>query len=230
MLEGANKLLEETNYSIYTMTSEKAGQYCVIIPNNVTEPLNMLIDLHKKELFDAVANSTKTKEDLTTELKNEYEKVKLEHPSSMLIFPMVEENTYLNAVNNNDKQKMIDETGKVRAITSELYGKLQELGIEKQKIKNQIMIVENKEEDKKYISWLKEQMPDPSYVEGIPLQEEKKEETPIESTNIFETAATETPTVPENPIVEENKEESPIADMDVFGPSEPTEAPAPVVE
>ena len=63
ILEGANKLTDNNEYSVYTMNSAAAGQYCVILPNNTTGTLNMLIDLHQKQLFDEVSKGTKTKDD-----------------------------------------------------------------------------------------------------------------------------------------------------------------------
>ena len=65
ILEGANKLKEENEYIIYAMNSATAGQYCVIIPNNPTGTLNMLIDLHYKKMFDDVTSGVKSKDELT---------------------------------------------------------------------------------------------------------------------------------------------------------------------
>lgn len=174
-LEGANILKEDSTYTIYAFNSETAGQYCVTVPNEPKETINMLIDLHEKKLFDEVTAGTKTKEDFTKVIEEEYLNIKGVFPCGILITPMLNEDEYSNAVNNLDKQKMFDETKKIGAITSELYKKLIENGIEKQKINQKIKIVEKNETDDKYINWLKEQMP--NFVEGVSLA---KEETPVE--------------------------------------------------
>ncbi len=173
ILEGANKLKEESSYTIYAMNSATAGQYCAIIPNSANDTLNMLIDLHEKKLFDEVSSGVKTKDDLTNVLEKEYEQIKSKYPYGILIVPMIKEEEYSNAVNTLDKQKMFDETKKIGAITSELYKKLTESGVEKQKINQKIIMIEQNEVDAKYVNWLKEQMP--NYVEGISLEEKKEE-------------------------------------------------------
>ena len=174
ILEGANKLSDNNEYSVYTMNSAAAGQYCVILPNNTTGTLNMLIDLHQKQLFDEVSKGTKTKDDLIKVLTDEYLKGKEKYPNNILIVPMINNEEFSSAVATLDKQKMFDETKKIGAITSELYKKLTAAGIDKQKIDQKIIMIENKEEDTKFVNWLKEQMP--NFVEGISLTEAPKEE------------------------------------------------------
>ena len=150
ILEGANKLKETNEYNIYTINSAAAGQYCVIVPNDTTGTLNMLIDLHQKPLFDEVSSGTKTKDDLINVLTEEYQKGKAKYPSSILIVPMINNEEFSSAVSTLDKQKMFDETKKIGAITSELYKKLTSAGLDKQKIDQKIIMIENKEEDTKF--------------------------------------------------------------------------------
>ena len=231
ILEGANKLKEEQEYIIYAINSANAGQYCVVAPKNVTGTYNMLIDVHHKKLFDEVMAGTKTKEELLDVLTKEYTEIKLQNESGMLVVPMLNEEEFRNSVTNLDKQKMFDETKKIGAITSELYKKMTESGIEKQKINQKIMIVEKEAEDEKYVTWLKEQMP--NYVEGVSLKkEEKKEETsesPLMGGNIFGTpTTTATPATEPTPAASTPEQvaptpevsETPVAN-DIFNNTQP---------
>ncbi len=233
ILEGANKLKEDSLYTVYAMNSTTAGQYCVVMPNNINDTLNMLIDLHEKSLFDEVASETKTKDDLINALEKEYEQVKTKYPFGILIVPMIKEDEYANAVNTLDKQKMFDETKKIGAITSELYKKLTESGVEKQKINQKIIMIEKEEVDGKYVNWLKEQMP--NYVEGISLGE-KKEETPVpqETTNIFgiptEEVKNEAPSEPIAPQLEEAPKTDGIFDNNPIPPATQEPIPTPPLE
>ena len=202
ILEGANKINEATDYSIYTVNSATAGQYCVMIPTDTNNTLNMLIDLHQKSLFDEVASGTKTKDDLINILNGEYQKAKAKYPYGILIIPMMDNNEFLLAVSNMDKQKMFDETKKIGAITSELYKKLTTAGIDKQKINQKIIMIEKKEEDTKFVNWLKEQMP--NYVEGTSLEEQKEQAEapgPIASADIFGVATEEEKKEETTPVV-----------------------------
>ena len=209
ILEGANKLNEATDYSIYTVNSATAGQYCVMIPNDTNNTLNMLIDLHQKSLFDEVAKGTKTKDDLINVLNEEYQKTKAKYPYGILIIPMMDNNEFISAVNNVDKQKMFDETKKIGAITSELYKKLTTAGIDKQKINQKIIMIEKKEEDTKFVNWLKEQMP--NYVEGVSLEgpEQTTASEPVVSTDIFGVATEEEKKEETTPAVEAPTVETP---------------------
>ena len=226
VLEGANKLKEDSVYTLYATNSPTAGQYCVIIPNNIENTSNMLVDLHKKTLFDEVSNGTKTKDDLANVLEEEYNKIKESYPYGILIVPMMKEEEYTNAVNTLDKQKMFDETKKIGAITSELYKKLTEGGIEKQKINQKIIIIEKEEVDTKYVNWLKEQMP--NYVEGISLEPKKEETIKPEENNIFgmpTTQPTETEPVAQITIPPVTPTtESPTASNDIFGATQQTQS------
>ncbi len=179
-LEGGINFNETADYIIYTMNSPQTGQYCTILPKNTTETLNMLIDFHKKNSFDKITNGSITKEQLIEELSKEYSILKEKYPNSILVFPMMNEEELTNAINNNDKQKMFDETKKISAITSELYKKLIASGIEKQKINQQIMIIETNSQDTQFVNWLKEQMP--NFVEGIDYSQLNKTS---ENTNPF---------------------------------------------
>ena len=241
ILEGANKLSDNNEYSVYTMNSAAAGQYCVILPNNTTGTLNMLIDLHQKQLFDEVSKGTKTKDDLIKVLTDEYLKGKEKYPNNILIVPMINNEEFSSAVATLDKQKMFDETKKIGAITSELYKKLTAAGIDKQKIDQKIIMIENKEEDTKFVNWLKEQMP--NFVEGISLTEAPKEEVqapaePTATPDIFGLPAEEpkvetpapapepAPAVEPEPTPEVTPEpQAPI--FDIPAAPEPTPAPEP---
>ncbi len=226
ILEGANKLKEDSTYTIYAINSQTAGQYCVVVPNNINETLNMLIDLHQKNIYDEVASGAKTKDDLINTLIEIYTQTKTVYPNGMLIVPMFNETEYSNAVTNLDKQKMFDETKKIGAITRELYKKITDSGVEKQKIDQKIIIIEKSETDTKYINWLKEQMP--GFVEGVSLkQEEKVAELTLNVSDIFGTPTEPTQvennqTPPTTPVEEQNQTN------DFF--SNPTPVETPTVE
>lgn len=230
ILEGANKLKEENEYIIYAMNSANAGQYCVVVPKNATGTYNMLIDVHHKSLFDEVTSGIKTKEDLMNTLSTEYADVKKQNESGILVVPMLNEVEFKNAINNLDKQKMFDETKKIGAITSELYKKMTESGIDKQRINQKIMIVEKEAEDEKYVNWLKEQMP--NYVEGISFQKKEEVQATTSSTqpalgDIFGTPTQEPTPAPVEEIVPPAPEASVDAPVTngIFGSTPTTTAP-----
>lgn len=164
-LDGAINLNETNEYTIYTMNSVATGQYGVVVPKNVNVALNMLVDLHMKSSFDGVGSGTKTREQLVAEINDEYGKLKGKYAEGMLVMPMINEVEFQTIVSNGDKQKMFDEVKKIGAITSELYKKLTDSGIDKQKIDQKIIIVQKTSEDEKFVSWLKEQMP--NFVDGV---------------------------------------------------------------
>ena len=201
-LEGAINFNETENYTIYTMNSVTTGQYGVVMPKNIVGTLNMLVDLHMKDSFGAVSSGAKTKEQLIGEISEEYNKLKSKYTDGMLVIPMIDEAMFENAVINNDKQKMFDEVKKIGAITSELYKKLTESGVEKQKIDQKIIIVEKNQNDENFVSWLKEQMP--NFVDGISYSELVGTETisnPFMSNNdIFGPAPVEAPKVETTPV------------------------------
>ena len=239
ILEGANKLKEDSTYTVYAINSQTAGQYCVVVPNNTNETMNMLIDLHQKKLYDEVASGAKTKDDLTNTLVNIYNQTKTTYPYGMLIVPMFNEEEYSTAVANLDKQKMFDETKKIGAITSELYKKITESGVEKKKIDQKIIIIEKSETDTKYINWLKEQMP--GFVEGVSLgQEEMKQEEPpaVSVSDIFGTPVENNTPPLVTPAAEPTKvddffasptpTETPTIESNIPTPTEPSIAPTPV--
>lgn len=174
-LDGAIKFGEGNNYTIYTMNSATTGQYCVILPNGVNNSLDMLVDLHRKVDFDAVTSGSKSKEELVADISKEYDLLNAKYAERILVIPMIDENSFKMAVNNNDKQKMFDETKKIGAITSEIYKKLTDSGIDGQKINQKIIMVEKSDDDVKFVEWLKTQMP--NFVDGFLYSEiEKKEE------------------------------------------------------
>lgn len=209
ILEGANKLKEDNEYVIQAINSATAGQYCIVMPKNVDTTLNMLIDLHQKTLFDEVSSGAKTMDVLLTELTEEYQKVKEKNPNGLLVVPMLDENEFASTVNNLDKQKIFDETKKIGAITSELYKKLTAAGLDKQKINQKIMILEKKDEDVKYINWLKEQMP--NFVEGVSLTQAPAEQpTPAPTANVDIFGAPSTPEPTPAPVTPEPVPETPV--------------------
>lgn len=168
-LEGAINFNENDIYTIYTMNSASAGQYCVVLPKNNNGVYNMLVDLHMKALFDQVNTGAKTKDDLVGEINTEYNKIKTKYVDAILVIPMLNENDYVNIINTGDKQKMFDEVKKIGAITSELYKKLTTSGIEKSKIDQKIIILEKNDYDKKFVEWLIGQMP--NFVSGVSINE-----------------------------------------------------------
>jgi hypothetical protein len=185
-LEGAINLNETNDYIIYTMNSVTSGQYGVVIPKNTNLTMNMLVDLHMKGSFDGVGIGVKTREQLVDEISDEYNKLKTRYSNGMLVMPMIDEVNFQGTVTNGDKQKMFDEVKKIGAITSELYKKLTESGVDKQKIDQKIIIVEKKQEDEKFVAWLKEQMP--NFVDGVLYNEliaTQPLENPFVSNNIF---------------------------------------------
>ena len=168
-LEGAINLNETNDYIVYTMNSVTTGQYGVVVPKNISGTLNMLVDLHMKGSFDGVGNGSKTKEQLVEEITVEYNNLKTKYANGILVMPMIDEVVFENTVSTGDKQKMFDEVKKIGAITSELYKKLTEQGVDKQKIDQKIIIVEKNQYDEKFVVWLKEQMP--NFVDGVNYSE-----------------------------------------------------------
>lgn len=191
-LEGANIFFDTTDYTIYTMNSVTTGQYCVVLPKNNNGTYNMLVDLHMKNAFDSINNGSKTKEQLIEEIKNEYSGVKNKYSDGILVIPMIDENLYASAISNNDKQKMFDKVKKIGAITSEIYKKLTDSGIDKQKIDQKIIIITKNDNDIKFVDWLKEQMP--NFVIGVNSSE-------LESTNnVNPFMENNNPFMPETPV------------------------------
>ena len=188
-LEGAINLNETNDYIIYTMNSVNTGQYGVVVPKNISGTLNMLVDLHMKSSFDGVGNGTKTKEQLISEISDEYNKLKTKYVDGMLVMPMLDEALYQSTVLNGDKQKLFDEVKKIGAITSELYRKLTEQGIDKQRIDQKIILVEKTSDDEKFVSWLKEQSNMANFIDGFLYSELNTPEQVVnpfvDSNNIF---------------------------------------------
>lgn len=231
-LEGAINFNETTDYIIYTMNSATTGQYGLVMPKNINGTLNMLVDLDMKGSFDSVSSGVKTKEQLVAEISEEYNKIKSKYVYGILVMPMIDEVMFRGAVVNNDKQRMIEEVKKIRAITSELYKKLTDAGIEKEKIDQKIIIVEKDQDDEKFVLWLKEQMP--NFIEGIRYSELTTVQEVVnpfaDSNNIFGPAVTET--VPTETKVEEAAPSSPMSSGSIFDTpaSIPTVAPISPVE
>ena len=238
-LEGANAFCENNLFTIYTVNSMTSGEYAVVIPKNVIGTVNMIIDFHRKELFDQLISGNKTKEDLVKEVEVEYNFIKNTYSNFMLVFPMFVENDYVSTVNSNDKQKMFDEVKKVGAITSELYKNVTQGGFLAQNINQKIIILSKTKEDTTFIDWLRIQMP--NFVEGLKYVEEKKEEAnpfmgvnpfgpaPVENptsttvqpsgNSIFDTPVTPQPAVQPEPVVTPTIEATP--NNDIFGTATP---------
>ena len=173
-LEGANAFLENENFTLYTVNSLSSGEYAVVMPKSVMGMINVLIDFHQKGNFDALQTGSKTKEDLLNEVNSTYKMVKSTYSIFILVYPMFNEDDYVNVVRSNDKQKMFDEVKKIGAVTSEIYKKITESGMDASKIDQKIIILEKTTEDTDFVTWLKGQMP--NFVEGLKIVEEKKEE------------------------------------------------------
>ena len=170
-LSGANTLRETNDYIIYTMNSVATGQYGVVVPKNVSGTLNMLVDLHMKSSFDLVNSGSKTVDELVNEIGEEYIKLRIKYSNGMLVTPMLDNVYFQNIVNTGDKQKMFDEVKKIGAITSELYKKLTESGMNRQSIDQKIIIVEKDNFDERFVTWLKEQNNMNNFVDGVKYNE-----------------------------------------------------------
>lgn len=186
-LQGANNFFENDVFILYTVNSSQTGQYCVVVPKIFGSAVSMLVDINKKTLFDSLINGSITKEELVLKIKEEYEILSTDYSGSILVFPMLDINVFTSIVNASDKQKMFDETKKIGGITSELYKSLTESNVDKSKVSQKIVIVENNEVDVKYVEWLKVQMP--NFVDGISLEEFKNKinvaTNPFASVNPF---------------------------------------------
>lgn len=228
-LEGAINLNETADYIIYAMNSVTTGQYGVVVPKNINGTLNMLVDLHMKGSFDGVNNGSKTKEQLVNDISEEYNKLKTKYADGMLVMPMIDEAVFQTTVANGDKQKMFDEVKKIGAITSELYKKLTDSGIDKQKIEQKIIIVEKNQEDEKFVAWLKEQMP--NFVDGILYSELNGTQSGVnpfvDGGNIFGPVQAEEPKVAE-PIVATPVSSGIFDNVAPVAPVAPVENVAPV--
>lgn len=245
-LEGAINFNENDISSIYTMNSSNAGQYCIITPKNPDGVLSMLVDFSKKDLFDSLANGTVSKDEVLKEINEEYSKLRETYSSGMLIFPMMVKSDLDNAVNNNDKQKMFDETKKIAAFTSDVYKKVIDSGVDKAKVSQKIIIVENDETDSKFVTWLKEQQP--NFVESIKYVKPKEEaaQSNASSNDIFGNPSVEpqpvsgdifasnnveekVESVPDNASeVSEATEETTASNNDIFGGSPVNDSIEPV--
>lgn len=219
-LEGANNFFENNDFVMYTMNSPQTGQYCAVIPKNFGTAVSMLVDINKKALFDSLISNAITKEQLVEKLEEEYKIIGNTYSGSVLVFPMLDINMLASAVNSGDKQKMFDETKKIGGITSELYKKLTESGVDKSKVSQKIVIVENNDIDVKFVDWLKGQMP--NFVDGVSLEELKaKASAPAQASNPFASV---------NPFTGEAENVSPQPTNDIFGPSPVNNVESPVVE
>ena len=168
-LEGANNFSENNNSTIYTMNSVQTGQYCVVVPKNIGDKVRMLVDLNMKKSFDSLINNSITKDSLVTDINEEYSNIEKDYSGSVLVIPMIDVDEFGNSVNSNDKQTIFNETKKIGSITSEIYQKLCNSGVDKAKIDQKIVIIEKTDVDKKFVSWLEEQMP--NFVDGVDYNE-----------------------------------------------------------
>lgn len=200
-LEGANNFSENSNSTIYTINSQQTGQYSIVMPKNTDKEISMLIDLNMKPAFDSVINNSMTKESLVQQINEEYTYINNTYPSGVLVFPMLDINLLTSSINSGDKQKIFDETKKIGSITSEIYKKLNDAGVDKSKINQKIIIVEKTDVDNKFVSWLEEQMP--NFVDGISYNELKNKQSnqpsssdPFASINPFTGEASKVQTAP----------------------------------
>ena len=212
-LEGANIFNESNDYKIFTMNSANAGQYCVVLPKNSDSNMNMLVDLHMKDVIDGLSNGSKTKEEVIELINKEYSDVKGKFANGILVLPMLDDNALNNSIINSDKQKMFDEVKKIGAITSEVYKKLTDSGVDKNKISQQIVIVEKGENDNKFVSWLKEQMP--NFVDGFSYEATKANTSNDIFGNNTVNEEVKTPEVNSESVVESTPE--PVVSNDLFG-------------
>lgn len=212
-LEGAINFHDTELYTIYTMNSSTAGQYCVVLPKNSNGMYNMLVDLHMKSLFDSVNAGSKSRDELINEISGEYNNIKTKYSDAILVIPMFDEANYINIINTDDKQKMFDEVKKIGAITSELYKKLVDGGLDKSRLDQKIIIVEKNDYDKKFVEWLVGQMP--NFVSSVNMNELSA--TPVNPfvanepvNNIFGAPVIETPTVTDNVVNNTNVVNEPV--------------------
>ena len=200
-LAGANNFSENSNSTIYTINSQQTGQYSIVMPKNTDKEISMLIDLNMKPAFDSVINNSMTKESLVQQINEEYTYINNTYPSGVLVFPMLDINLLTSSINSGDKQKIFDETKKIGSITSEIYKKLNDAGVDKSRINQKIIIVEKTDVDNKFVSWLEEQMP--NFVDGISYNELKNKQSnqpsssdPFASINPFTGEASKVQTAP----------------------------------
>lgn len=234
-LEGAINFHDTELYTIYTMNSSTAGQYCVVLPKNNNGMYNMLVDLHMKSLFDSVNAGSKSKDELINDISGEYNNLKTKYNDAILVIPMFDEGNYVNIINTNDKQKMFDEVKKIGAITSELYKKLVDGGLDKSRLDQKIIIVEKNDYDKKFVEWLIGQMP--NFVSSVSMSEFTAiNENPFvanePANNIFGAPVVETPNVTDNVVNNTNVvNETVVPNNNIFNEQPATESVAvPVVE
>ena len=200
-LAGANNFSENSNSTIYTINSQQTGQYSIVMPKNTDKEISMLIDLNMKPAFDSVINNSMTKESLVQQINEEYTYINNTYPSGVLVFPMLDINFLTSSINSGDKQKIFDETKKIGSITSEIYKKLNDAGVDKSRINQKIIIVEKTDVDNKFVSWLEEQMP--NFVDGVSYDELKNKQSnqpsssdPFASINPFTGEASKVQTAP----------------------------------
>lgn len=207
-LDGAIKFSESNDSIIYTMNSPQTGQYCVVLPKSIDNGLSMLVDINQKSLFDSLISNSITKEQLIKKIDEEYKYVKSMYSDGILVLPMLDAGILGNAIINNDKQKMFDEVKKIGGITSEIYKKLTDGGVDKSKIDQKIMIIECNDNDVKFVEWLKGQMP--NFVDGVSLEKMK-------SNYNSSTVNNNDPFANVNPFTGEATKVEPV--NDIFGPA-----------
>ena len=173
-LAGVSAFLENDKFTVYPVNSAVGGQYVAVMPKNVLGNINVLLDLHQKRIFDDLQTGNESKDSLLKEINDSYDFIKNTYQDFILVYPMFVEEEYVSVVNSNDKQKLFDEVKKMGAITSEIYKKVTENGVDASRIDQKIIILEKTSEDSKFVAWLKEQMP--NFVEGLKVVVEKKEE------------------------------------------------------
>ena len=164
-LAGAIKFEENVSTILYTMNSPQTGQYAVVVPKDSSLDYVMVVDTNMKTEFDLLMKNSISKEALITKINEKYNYVVNKYKGAIFVMPMLDVNDLVNAINSGDNSKMMAETQKIGAITSEIYAKLTENGIAKDKINQKINILECNDNDVKFVSWLKGQMP--NFVDAI---------------------------------------------------------------
>lgn len=186
MLKDATNFSENSNSIIYTMNSPQTGQYAIVVPKDVDSGLSMVVDVNMKSSFDSMIGNSMSKDDLVGSIFDKYNLVKTKYSGGILVMPMLDKTSLDNAVNSGDKQKMFDEVKKIGSITSEIFRKIVESGIDKSSISQKIVMLENNDIDTKFVEWLKEQMP--NFVDGVSISSlsPKEKETVNSNVNPFD--------------------------------------------
>lgn len=199
---GVNSFSENDNCIIYTMSSSAFGNYCMVVPKQESNGIKMVVDLNMKSVFDEMMAGKISRDNLIQTIYDEYRLIQSKYESFVLVMPMEEVSIIANAIAGQDKQRLFDETKKIGAITSDIYKRIVESGMDKSRIDQKIVLLEKTENDTKFVEWLKGQMP--NFVVGLSYQS-------LKVVNPFENA-----TGVVNPFLAGTESQS---TSDIFGPS-----------